>query len=177
MLLQARRKQAALDLFGIGVDLANFETSESTTSSSILGRHYQRRSRFREPIVPTKLQMCDGKLHGIYSSLTYSDIQVSWRILMLVTYSSHSQDFQCCKEKTFFSDCVWFVTLLMIITGEIHTSNDISFANTQATSTITTVTLCVWLKNPVYIVSVDFTWDYCSIIMSKLGQEKVPGIF
>ena len=77
MLLQARRKQAALDLFGIGVDLANFATSESTTSSSILGRHYQRRSRFREPIVPTKLQMCDGKLQGVYSSLTCSDIQVS----------------------------------------------------------------------------------------------------
>ena len=60
----------------------------------------------------------------------------------------------------------------MIIAGEIHTSNDISFANTQATSTITTVTLCVWLKNPVYIVSVDFTWDYCSIIVSKLGKKK-----
>ena len=85
MLLQARRKQAALDLFGIGADLASFETSESTTSSSILGRHYQRRSRFREPIVPTKLQMSDGKLQGIYNSLMCSDIQVDNQFISHLT--------------------------------------------------------------------------------------------
>lgn len=81
MLLQAKRKQAALDLFGIGADMAAWETSESTTSSSILGRHYQRRSRFREPIVPTRLRQCDGRLQGVYSTLRCPDIQVHLQAL------------------------------------------------------------------------------------------------
>ena len=80
MLLQAKRKQAALDLFGIGADMAAWVTSESTTSSKILGRHYQRRSRFREPIVPTRLKQSDGRFHGVYSALKCSDIQVNHQL-------------------------------------------------------------------------------------------------
>ena len=78
MLLQTKKKPAVMDMFGVGAadQAIGCETTDSTTSSSILGRHYKRRSRFREPIVPTELQMCDGKLQGVYSSLVCSDIQV-----------------------------------------------------------------------------------------------------
>ena len=81
MLLQAKKKPTALDIFGIGVNQSDdqtiaCETTDSTTSSAILGRHYKRRSRFREPTVPTELQMCDGKLQGVYSYLVCTNIQV-----------------------------------------------------------------------------------------------------
>ena len=45
------------------------------SSSEILGDAYQRKSRVRQPLEPTKLQLCDGYPVGIYASLKCSELQ------------------------------------------------------------------------------------------------------
>ena len=49
--------------------------SSQDRPNQILGRCYQRKTRFRRPIVPTRLRQTDGRLVGIYGSLKCADIR------------------------------------------------------------------------------------------------------
>ena len=48
---------------------------DDLSSSEILGDAYQRKSRVRQPLELTKLQLCDGYPVGIYTSLKCSELQ------------------------------------------------------------------------------------------------------
>lgn len=48
---------------------------DDLSSSEILGDAYQRKSRVRQPLELTKLQLCDGYPVGIYASLKCSELQ------------------------------------------------------------------------------------------------------
>ena len=48
---------------------------DDLSSSEILGDAYQRKSHVRQPLEPTKLQLCDGYPVGIYASLKCSELQ------------------------------------------------------------------------------------------------------
>lgn len=52
---------------------------DDLSTSEILGDGYQRKTRVRQPILPTKLHIFEGYPIGIYASLTCSDLQdLSW---------------------------------------------------------------------------------------------------
>ena len=51
--------------------------SSMKSTDAILGRHYQRKTRFRVPMVPMKLSKDDGHVLNIYGKLKCLDIVVS----------------------------------------------------------------------------------------------------
>ena len=73
MLRQTRRIRKALQ-GGKSNDQAQ-SLGNNTSASNVLGKCYQRKTRFRQPVVPAKLRQTDGKPCGIYTALRCSDIQ------------------------------------------------------------------------------------------------------
>ena len=68
LLRQSKRRQEAMKLFGIGIG------EEVGVNKDILGKCYERKTRYREPIVAKNMKQVDGRLVGIYSNLHCPDV-------------------------------------------------------------------------------------------------------
>ncbi len=75
ILRQAKQIQEALLMFGIKVPVGG-TYGEKRFGASILGKCYERKARFREPLVPKKLKLVEGRFVGLYHSLPCDDMAV-----------------------------------------------------------------------------------------------------